>query len=111
MKRIVAAALGLVAIASAAEAQDDFVAVRKTPPVGKDLAAFPRLSGGGEVVRKINKVLGQSDRLARGSAKDCVGDGRGSWSRTVDMMRGPRNLSYVAHDDYFFAAPIRTPRR
>lgn len=107
MIRIATAALGLMLLASVAAAQDNSVAFQKTPAVMKDVAAFPRLSGGGAIARKINKALAQGDLRVKKAAKDALasGNGKGSWSRTVDVtMRGPRFVSYVAHDDYFYGA-------
>ena len=107
MKRIVAAALCICLVGSAAAAPDGIVTVQKTPAAMKDVAAFPRLSGGGATARKINKALVQGDLRVKKAAKDALasGNGKGSWSRTVDVtMRGPGFISYVAHDDYFYGA-------
>ena len=104
MKRIAAAVVGLLVTAGLSQAQEAAVDLVRTPALAKDLAAFPRLSGSGDVVQKINKALGQGDQRVKKAAKTCRSEGKehSSWTRKVDVtMRGPRYVSYVAHDDFF----------
>ena len=69
MKRLAVFALATLLPAGMAAAQDMPFTFAKTAPVLKGVAAFPRLSGSGDIVQKINKALGQGDQRAKKAAK------------------------------------------
>lgn len=76
-------------------------------PIEDNSAAFPRVAGNGNAVRRINASLDAIDADLRKAIQGCRQDalangGKAGWTRTVDVtMRGPQYLSLVAQDDPF----------
>jgi hypothetical protein len=94
-----------VLAAGAAAAQQTSIKLRTTPPIAKNVEAYPRLVSGAPpaVIAKINKALQHGEALLRAARKACVKDGHGhaDWSRKLSVtMAGPGFLSLVARDDY-----------
>lgn len=90
------------------------VTLKQQPPLGDEIAAFPRVEPNATVsaaiAAKINASLARWDKQMLADARDCAkaekesrpDDGEsGDWSRTVSVtMQGPRYLSLLAEDAY-----------
>ena len=108
----------LLALAGLARSQDvqevkGPASLHAMAPIGKGVAAFPRLEAMGDVTApaaaKVNASLARLDLSVARAAAECRKDARRSpnkeagdlWSRTVDVtMRGPRFLSLLASDSF-----------
>lgn len=98
---------GTAALAQGSASGSSDLVLRPQPAVGDNSAAFPRVIGSGDAVRRINVSLDAVDADLRKAIRDCwqsakENGGNAGWTRTVRVtMRGPRFLSMVAQDDPF----------
>ena len=106
-KQVLNCCLALVTLAMTAGSAGA-VEVITSPPLWKDVNAFPRVAGEDPVVRRINATLQKADdrlgRAVRGCAKTSrqPRDLAGAWKRSVRVTtHGPNFLSLVADDVSF----------
>lgn len=86
-------------VANEASAADIPVTLKKSPPIAKDVDAFPRIATPtDQAAQRINQALDRRDAQVKTAAKECAG---GDWRRTVSVpMRGPRYLAFTAQDSW-----------
>jgi hypothetical protein len=91
--------VALIAFGAAGFGADAPLTLKSSPPVAKDVAAFPRIAAPLDAAaQRINHALDRQDQQVKTAAKDCEGSG---WSRDVTVeMRGPRYLSLSATDSW-----------
>ena len=87
----------LVAPGENASAADLVVELKASPPLEKNVAAFPRIVAPADPAqRRINEALNGRDAQVQIAARSCAG---GGWSRVISVaMRGPGYLALVAQD-------------
>jgi hypothetical protein len=99
------AALGVYSMAvNQAAAADPPVALKKSPPVAKNVDAFPRIAAPADpAAQRINQALDRRDAQVKTAAKECS---NGDWERAVSVpMRGPRYLALTAQDSWDCGGP------
>ncbi len=91
-------AIAALALSFIGTAADSPVTLKKSPPIAKDVDAFPRIASPTGQAQRINQALDRRDAQVRTAAKECAG---GDWGRTVSVpMRGPGYLAFTAQDSW-----------
>lgn len=95
LRSMAMAALGVCVLAAA----DAPVALKPSPAISKDVAAFPRIAAPADAAtQRINLALDRLDKNVKSAASQCQGEG---WTREITVaMRGPRYLSLAAEDSW-----------
>jgi hypothetical protein len=83
------------------------VQLKASPPLGKNLGAFPRLvaTPDDKAAQRINQALDRQEKQVLGAVKDCRENSQpqsdADYERSVSVtMRGPGYLSLVARDNW-----------
>ena len=94
---------GSILLGVVGQAADRAVHLQVPPPVGKNVAAMPRIIAPVDAAEtRINAAVRRLDATVSKAADACKGlDGKpGDWERAIDVpMRGPGYLSYVITDN------------